>query len=116
LESKEASEVKPKRFGSGIPLTRFLGELAIPEANVSMLLHLENFKTVEELERAFKESFAEGKESVALVRGSQIVGTLLSREASEKALARKVAEQFIAHPEAIDELEKSLQEKPEDWS
>jgi hypothetical protein len=64
---------------------------------------------------ALNEQFEKGIETVDLIQGERIIGTVLSRDAAQKALARKVAEQWLAHPEILNDLSVSLEETPEDW-
>lgn len=82
---------------------------------MSSLLELERFPQTAQLIEAVNEQFAKGAESVSLVKDSQIIGTLLSRDAAQKALARKVAEQWLANPDILDDLATSLNEEAEDW-
>lgn len=79
------------------------------------LLNTDEFRDASQLMDAISDKFSSGAKSVALVRGREIVGTLLSREASEKALARETAELWLAHPEMLEGLESSLGETPESW-
>ena len=82
---------------------------------MAILLHADKFRETSKFVAAITAAFADGAETVDVVAGDNIVGTVLSREAAQKALARKVAEQWLAHPEIIDDLERSLNEKPEAW-
>jgi len=82
---------------------------------MSSLLRMDAFPHTSEFWAAVNEAFRGGAETVDLVQGNQIVGTILSRGAAQKAMARKVAEQWIAHPEMLDELAASLEEKAETW-
>ena len=79
------------------------------------LIHVDQFPQSDQLLAKVGEEFAKGAESVALVKGAQIIGTILSRSASQKALARKVAEQWLANPDVLKDLAVSLDEKPEAW-
>jgi uncharacterized caspase-like protein len=79
------------------------------------LLYVEHYPQTDQLLAAANEQFNKGAQSVALVMGNQIVGTILSRNAAQKALARQVAEHWIASPEMLKDLEASLEEKPEAW-
>ena len=79
------------------------------------LLNTEQFRDTSELIAAISDKFASGAQSVALVRGHEIIGTILSRAASEKALVRETAELWLAHPEMLEGLEASLEETPESW-
>ncbi len=79
------------------------------------LLNTDEFRDASQLMDAISNKFSAGAKSVALVRGHEIVGTLLSREASEKVMARETAELWLAHPEMLEGLESSLDETSEPW-
>ena len=103
----------------GNDLARQTYDLSLPdfERGLTMggLIQTEKFPKTSELFNAVREQFEKGAEAVDLVQGSQIIGTLLSREAAQRAMARKVAEQWIANPDILDELTESLEETPEKW-
>lgn len=82
---------------------------------MATLIEIDKFPQTPQLMAAVNEQFANGVEAVCLVQGSLVVGTMLSRTAAQRAMARKVAEQWVASPEAITELKASLGEKPEVW-
>jgi hypothetical protein len=82
---------------------------------MASLLHIEKFPKTSDLWQAVDEQFRQGTDTVDLVMDAQIVGTILSPSAAQRALARKVAEHWLANPEMLKELAVSLDEKPEDW-
>ena len=79
------------------------------------LLNADEFHDTTQLMAALTERFSSGSKSVALAQGREIIGTVLSRAASEKVLIRETAELWLAHPEMIADIESSLGETPEDW-
>ena len=82
---------------------------------MTTLVKVEDFRETEQLMTAICDMFAKGNESIAFVKGDQIVGTLLSRDAAKRAMARRVAETWLSHPTILDELEDSLQQTGEAW-
>lgn len=80
-----------------------------------MLLNIENYPNTEELMKAVHEQFSKGVEIVNMANDSEMVGSMLSPEATRKALARRIAEHWVNHPPALEELESSLEEEAEDW-
>ena len=82
---------------------------------MATLIEINRFPETNQLMAAVNEQFMKGEESVCLVEGSSIIGTMLSRAAAQKAMARRVAEQWMDNPDVIRDLGESLQETPEAW-
>jgi hypothetical protein len=85
------------------------------KTNSTGLVHIERFPETSQLVAEVKSQFAGGSDSLVFVVNDQILGTFVSRGATQKALARKVAEQWIRDPEILEGLANSLEEQPRKW-
>jgi len=85
------------------------------KTNLTALIHLDRFPQTSQLLAELKSKFAEGADTLVIVDNDQIIGTVLSRGATQKALARKVAERWIRDPDMLEGLADSLKEQPKQW-
>ena len=81
----------------------------------NILIQANDFPDTKALLQAVSAGFENSAGAVVVVDGSRIVGTMLSPIAAQKALARQVAEHWIANPDMLQELSASLVEEPEEW-
>jgi hypothetical protein len=88
---------------------KFEGEFTV------FILNVEEYLDVKQLVDGITEKFSSGVSSITLVKGYEMIGILLSRQASEKVLVRETAELWLAHPEMLEGLESSLIEESESW-
>jgi len=82
---------------------------------MTTLIHIERFPQTSQLVAELRSEFAKGADTLVIVDNDQILGTFLSREATQKALARKVAEQWVRNPDMLGDLADSLEEQPKKW-
>jgi hypothetical protein len=85
------------------------------KGQMTTLIHIEQFPQTSQLVAELRSEFAKGADTLVIVDNDQILGTFLSREATQKALARKVAEQWVRNPGMLGDLADSLQEQPKKW-
>jgi len=82
---------------------------------MTTLIHIEQFPQTSQLVAELRSEFAKGADTLVIVDNDQILGTFLSREATQKALARKIAEQWVRSPDMLGNLADSLEEQPKKW-
>jgi hypothetical protein len=83
------------------------------KTNTTALFDTERFP---QLLAELKSQLAGGADTLVFMEKDQILGTFLSRGATQKALVRKVAEQWIRDPEMLGDLDASLKEQPKKWN
>jgi hypothetical protein len=82
---------------------------------MTTLIHIEQFPQTSQLVAELRSEFAKGADTLVIVDNDQILGTFLSREATQKALARKIVEQWVRSPDMLGNLADSLEEQPKKW-
>ncbi len=82
---------------------------------MALLINIGNHPNTGDLMKAVSEQFSKGIDVVNVTDGTQIVGAFFSPEAMKKEFTRKIAEQWMEHPEMLDQLTTSLEEEAEDW-
>jgi hypothetical protein len=82
---------------------------------MSSVIDINRYPATAELLAAAEMEFAKGATSVVLVKGTEVRMIGLAREASEQALARKIADQWLKNPDVLKDLAASLEEKPKEW-
>ena len=82
---------------------------------MTTLIHIEQFPQTSQLVAELRSEFAKGADTLVIVDNDQILGTFLSREATQKALVRKIAEQWVRSPDMLGNLADSLEEQPKKW-
>jgi DNA-binding GntR family transcriptional regulator len=86
------------------------------KGHMTTFIHIEQFPQTFQLVAELRSEFAKGADTLVIVDNDQILGAFLSRGATQKALARKVAEQWIRDPDMLGKLANSLEEQPKNWA
>jgi hypothetical protein len=65
--------------------------------------------------QAFDELVSHGADRIVIPRDSKVGAQLLTPEEAKDQLTRRLASQWAAHPETLERIRESFEEKPKKW-